>query len=733
MKYYKIIFDDPTEILHDDDYIKSWDDDNYIDVVVNREIQETLDNNIIQTTKDFDWKYIKPSLFIECNEFGSPINEENERLITNKSRRVTLIYKYFKDNNIKYGSFIESRNIIKFSCPICQKDNSKLWISIFTFKVKTFSQNDCSDHDFSKITNDLITLYHNPDIFTIFDEINEFNGTLVDSSSIEYHGKNFYNIPEEYNFGIYYTKFGIIKRYAYKLKVGKQTLVYKKDKRLSKILLYPDKKIFVNGSVELELIGQIGDKKMRRLQTIEAFTSSREFKKYLQSYGKENTWFDGEPDDVTGIHKYIDKISSFKKLKIEKCSDKFGWYENKFSPYDIKIFSNDNDINEMQKAFVTTGNYEKWYQKINELRENIYFETQFLTSLSAPLISILNRQPIWLHLHGLSSTAKTAGMVAISSFWGNPTMLMKNFRFTLVGFENHLNIMNNVPVFFNDSQHLDVKMSKESILYSAFEGVGKTKGKDKNGNMTTRKWCTNVITNGEKPLVMDSMKEGAIKRCLEISGIMIDDNLEASKCYGFFNSNYGMQGKQWIERIKTIDKNQGLEDIYYILDKLNNDINIDDHIQQVATLTYCKSIYDNMTLDEAIIFGNKILKLLPMKKTAYSQTEKIMNYLRSFYMEHQARFDHKNNLPDMYGRLLDNSIVFFDNVINKIITDNFDEDVREFRKKVRDLEYLVTDNKGNLKQIKINGKNSRPLQFRGDIFFGDDKIIEVDKYISHKL
>lgn len=580
------------------------------------------------------------------------------------------------------------------------------------------------------------------DILNVYNKINDFTGKVdTYDSYIKDDSCNLFGISLDYGTGIYLTEKGIIKRYSISKKdqngrkTGEFTL---HDKKICPVVLYPSKSIFVSNKYEMELT----DGHITRMLTDEALINLREFKKYLQQFSRE-FWFDGDNDDVTKIHKLIIQLRINLKIKTVKVNNQFGWIDNKFSPYDIPVFIDDPVLKELEDSFKIIGDRDKWFEKINKYRENTIFETQFLTALAGPILHKLKLMPIWVHLIGKSSMGKTAAMIAIASIYGCPIddgrNLIASFNTTVVGLENRLHILNNIPYFANDSQNLSPYIRAEDLIYLAFEGKGRNRGQRSELSRIVKRWLTTMITNGERPLLSKSSYEGAVKRCIQIFGRAMELD-ECKKVRRFFYNNYGHLGPKWINIIKDIDVEKTYKIQDYIYDQLKESNYIDDNIQQVTTMCLCQYLFETnvngllneIAIKKSVKTGFDILGLIEINKESADMCNKIIKYLKDFVISNMSRFKENEHLnQERYGFLKDGNVVFFNNKLDEILTNEFNYDPKLFRKEIKERNLVVLDEKGYFKQVKYYKSNARYPQFKSDVIFGHDeeenKIIKLER------
>lgn len=576
-----------------------------------------------------------------------------------------------------------------------------------------------------------------------FNEINKKTGEIDKNEYTLTDSIDFYEIDKSYGTGLYLSEKGIIKRYAIEEKQdGKKTGVFLLiDKKISPVVIYPSKSIFVNNKNELELT----DGKVKRMLTDEALISMREFKKYLQQFHRDY-WFDGDNEDVVKYHKLIILMKKTLEIKTEKVNNQFGWINDKFSPYDIPVFIDDPVLKELEESFDVKGDREEWLNLVKEYRTNTIFETQFLTALAAPLVKIFKCMPMWVHVSGKSSTCKTAAMIVVASIYGNPTddgrNLITSFNTTIVGLENRSHILNNLPVFLNDSQNLSNFIRPDDLVYLGFEGKGRNRGSKNEQSRQVKRWATTYISNGEKSLLNKNCFEGAAKRCIQLDGSSMELG-KGKKVRRIFYQNYGHIGREWIDIIKKLNIDESYKIIDYIYNKLQDLDNIDDNIQQVTTMCLCRYLFEiniNKTekkkaIIEAIEVGKKILGLVDISKTSADMCNKIIAYLKEFVQQNLSRFeDDKNLQQERFGFMKDGNICFFNNKLDEILIKDFNYDPKLFRKEIKERNLVVLDKTGQIKQIKYLKANGRYPQFLQSVMFGlDEKIIKFeDKIIENE-
>lgn len=149
---YKLLFDNYDNIVLDDDFEKCVEDNSYESEVIEKEIRSLEEAKIVfenketflisEYPKNVEFRYYKPSILEIDNNVNNNMYQ-SQSIIQNAKAKI--IMKYFSDENINVDRFIPNKNLIVFSCPVCNKNNNKCYVWINTFKICTHSKNDCTD------------------------------------------------------------------------------------------------------------------------------------------------------------------------------------------------------------------------------------------------------------------------------------------------------------------------------------------------------------------------------------------------------------------------------------------------------------------------------------------------------------------------------------------------------------------------------------------------------------
>lgn len=149
----------PDEIKSDEDFERFFENE---ESIVNEEIQYIKsqgvniefhkDNLLVVGTDKLEFKIFNASIIPDVDSQGKYINtfkEDTEQNINNS--RIKIIVDYLKIKGVKH--YTVKPFYITFGCPICNKTDQKMSISIKGFNFKTFSNTDCVDDNHTKKLN----------------------------------------------------------------------------------------------------------------------------------------------------------------------------------------------------------------------------------------------------------------------------------------------------------------------------------------------------------------------------------------------------------------------------------------------------------------------------------------------------------------------------------------------------------------------------------------------------
>lgn len=528
---------------------------------------------------------------------------------------------------------------------------------------------------------------------------------------------DYYNLAANWGEGYYLTNKGFIQRL-----INKEDCYA--DKLITPIQLIPQELIYLEGKEELLLNVRNGENEEKSIfKTEKMFSSAINFRIFLNSNLKTSNWFDGSIKDVTGYDKYLAGLIKSMNLKRRKASSKLGWIDNEFLPYSNKILLCNDGVTEKKiiEKLTQKGSFSKWTEYIIENMKNDVFRMYINVSLASPLIDLLKLQGFGFYNYSPPNRGKTNAVYSAWSIWGKPDKYtVPAFNVSRAGVESRLNMLNNLPGIFDDSQQLTNvnKQQIDKLIYDMANGSGRTRMTKEAKNGAINAWELTFILTGERELLNNRVDSGAHKRLLEIEGIPSDDKKMSRETKIVVCNNYGFLGPLFIE---FLNKNRVslLEALNNFEDKLENDKNIEAHITHMALLTLCDHIMGKILKiekNDSFLWSKRILNRLPTKRSI-DKMENGLELIREIYLSNPSRFDIDSKVTKL-GFKNEDGICFYRNELIKILKEN-DIPEKQFLKYIKKENIVSLDNNDNFKVIKHNGSSIRPIQFLNS-FFEDD-------------
>ncbi len=362
-----------------------------------------------------------------------------------------------------------------------------------------------------------------------------------------------------------------------------------------------------------------------------------------------------------------------------------------------QLIKNDDEIviippNGMEKiveAYSQRGTLEEWTSFMEEHRKNHTFRFMLSVSFTAPLVYILGRRTISLHLWGRSRSGKTAALKAALSVWGDPNQLMATFYGTKVGFERLLAFHHNLPVGLDERQIIGGSSQEfiETLIYIFGEGKGKQRGNMGGGMQNVVEWSTVVFTTGEQPIVTGTAAyEGVGTRILEIKGKPTEDEMDAIKIHEFVREQYGTAGVNYIKNLMQFIEDNGIDTLRSLESKIQKPLlekYSEDHtgaeISNIALISLADALAShwifNKTLDEAIEEAIQLAEIIIQERESqsYDPVYKTYSMLISYFTSNIQQFvkdingDYYEGKGPIMGLVRGNSFFVFPNVLEEAL------------------------------------------------------------------
>lgn len=419
-----------------------------------------------------------------------------------------------------------------------------------------------------------------------------------------------------------------------------------------------------------------------------------------------------------------------------------------------------NGIN-YAELFATKGDPDKWLLKF-----------QFLTTLdnqcplkrcvigaaaAAPLLKVLELPNFSLHVEGRLNLAKTPLLKFALSLYGNPTegKLLRSFDATAKNRQAMAVGLCDLPQGLDELESLS-KRDADGLSKSVYDyvtGVVNQANK-RDGTVRPAESFRGIrISTGERPLLTDRDKGGALKRLvtLRVEKPLFDE-VQARDLHNFCAQNFGHFGRQWIQFI--IEHQDDIKTLFYgIIGEIRAaqdfdfEAHLETHIRAVAVCTLATQLlacclgvnaedFDNIACRDAI----SILRDLPTKDDI-SDLQRGIDRLSSYLDEHPKNFMQETENGDIAPALSynetsgiiyrDGRVVFFTNAFRRIVEDELQlPSYQKFLNELYDADKIDAPSKREkAKVIRIDNKTARVYMFKSGVLKADTEAADLaDEY-----
>lgn len=360
---------------------------------------------------------------------------------------------------------------------------------------------------------------------------------------------------------------------------------------------------------------------------------------------------DGLDVNSNNVKYYIDYFSDIMSrnnvTKLESISH-IGWRDDIFVPYDSHgIFDGVDDFRNIYKAIGTKGNYERWKQCINKLRQHKIIKLLMATTLASPLLEKLNLQPYMVNLwSSLSGNGKTLSCMVAMSIWGNPDI--GALRLSSNNTQNYYSVvasfMRNFTCYFDELQI--VKRSKyldlESLVMDLCNGTEKGRLNKNSQAREVKVWFNNFLFTSNDALVKENAGEQVYNRVIdmEINEKIIEDGQSVAR---IIKENYGFAGKEYIKYIQKL----GFDVIFERFKNIYNEILDKTKATDKQAGSLASILLANKLANECIFEDDYILKVEDIVEYINDRDEiktsvKAKEYIKDIINMNAKRFEEMN-------------------------------------------------------------------------------------------
>ena len=381
-------------------------------------------------------------------------------------------------------------------------------------------------------------------------------------------------------------------------------------------------------------------------------------------------------ENAKELVKYITELESlnYDDLPSQQSTGHMGWLpDGRFAPYCTEVVydGDSGEFSRMFEDFGGAGTYEKWLELAKSVRagSSVPARIALAASFAAPLVSILNALPFFVHLWGTQGCGKTVGLMLAASVWGNPEVgrYVKTFGGTKVSLELYAAFCCNVPVLLDELQVISDRRMFDDIIYMLCEGVSKGRGAREGGMQLQRRWSTCMVTTGEMPIVQSNSGGGAAVRTIEVNygGEPLFE--DARGIANALKENYGHAGRRFIEALNNPELIEALKKVqrsYYSM--------LAGEIQDKQVLSASILLAADKLADSVIFHDGNSLKSSEIRPYLVTREQADVNYrcyqwLMGIIGANPIRFMEDGNNGELWGMKKGNVIYIIRSIFDRLL------------------------------------------------------------------
>lgn len=203
------------------------------------------------------------------------------------------------------------------------------------------------------------------------------------------------------------------------------------------------------------------------------------------------------------------------------------------------------------------GTFAGWQTAIKRLAAYPAAQMPLYASFAAPLLEVLGINSFTIDVSGRSTRGKTTAAAAGMSAWADPSEKadgMYSWRTTMLAAEKRLNLVNGLPVVFDETKLVRDPEMVHALLYSIPKNHGQARG---GGWPSGIPWRTIVISTGEQSILTFTTDQGAGARVLTIKEAPFGTDGPASAAAAIevrdgTAENFGTAGPRFVDRLRQL-------------------------------------------------------------------------------------------------------------------------------------------------------------------------------------
>ncbi|MCX4780911.1 DUF927 domain-containing protein [Streptomyces sp. NBC_01264] len=226
--------------------------------------------------------------------------------------------------------------------------------------------------------------------------------------------------------------------------------------------------------------------------------------------------------DAKLTERYLAAFESLNRSKIPRVhlARQLGWQKDgsfvtaQDSPHRVEV-----KYDEQKPALAAhqpAGTFEGWQAAIKGMEAYPAAQMALYACLAAPLLELVGVNSFTVDISGRSTRGKTTAAAGGMSVWADPSEKadgMYSWRTTMLAAEKRLNLVNGLPVVFDETKLVRDPEMVHALLYSIPKNHGQARG---GGWPSGLPWRTVMVSTGEQSVLTFTTDQGAGARVLTV-------------------------------------------------------------------------------------------------------------------------------------------------------------------------------------------------------------------------
>lgn len=179
----------------------------------------------------------------------------------------------------------------------------------------------------------------------------------------------------------------------------------------------------------------------------------------------------------------------------------------------------DDGTEQLADGFRQAGTFEGWKKAWDAIEPHPTVGLAVYAAIAPVIVGLIREAPTFaVDWSGRQQGGKTTLLQLAASVWGDPTVLILQWRGTAVGIERALAFNQHLPTILDDTKHANPPTIVTETIYQVTGRRGGLKGKVE-GMRRTAVLRTVLLSTGERAATTFTQDAGARSRCLAVEGL----------------------------------------------------------------------------------------------------------------------------------------------------------------------------------------------------------------------